>query len=126
MQSKTLSLFALSIALAFGASLGHAEEAGKTGKPLTAQQSRMKACNAKAKADALKGDERKAFMSSCLKGQHEATVAAAPTLAKAPSARQEQRKACGAEAKAQGIKGDERKAFVKQCMQRPQPDGAHG
>ena len=33
----------------------------------TAQQEKMKTCNADATAKALKGDERKAFMSDCLK-----------------------------------------------------------
>ena len=33
-----------------------------------AQQERMKACNKQAGDKKLKGDERKAFMSSCLKG----------------------------------------------------------
>lgn len=33
----------------------------------TAQQEKMKTCNADATAKALKGDERKAFMSTCLK-----------------------------------------------------------
>ena len=33
------------------------------------QQNRMKTCNADAKAKSLKGDERKAFMSSCLKSK---------------------------------------------------------
>ena len=32
-----------------------------------AQQNKMKGCNAEAKADNLKGPERKAFMSKCLK-----------------------------------------------------------
>ncbi|HUV99509.1 MAG TPA: PsiF family protein [Gallionella sp.] len=32
------------------------------------QQAKMKSCNAEAKAKALKGAERKKFMSSCLKG----------------------------------------------------------
>ncbi len=35
-------------------------------KPATAQQSRMGECNKQ--ATGKKGDERKAFMSSCLKG----------------------------------------------------------
>lgn len=35
------------------------------------QQERMKRCNAEAKTQALKGEERKAFMSTCLKGKHE-------------------------------------------------------
>lgn len=42
---------------------------GKDGKPLTAQQQRMKDCNAEAKAKDLKGDARKAFMKSCLSGK---------------------------------------------------------
>lgn len=32
------------------------------------QQDRMRRCNATAKAKELKGDERKAYMSACLKG----------------------------------------------------------
>src|SRR5882724_2400523 len=35
---------------------------------LAAQQDKMKSCNADAKTKALKGDERKKFMSACLKG----------------------------------------------------------
>jgi hypothetical protein len=34
---------------------------------VTTQQERMKSCNADAKAKALSGDARKAFMSQCLK-----------------------------------------------------------
>ena len=33
----------------------------------TAQQNKMTTCNAEASAKTLKGDERKAFMSECLK-----------------------------------------------------------
>jgi hypothetical protein len=35
---------------------------------LAAQQNRMKHCNEEAKKKELKGDERRAFMSACLKG----------------------------------------------------------
>jgi len=35
-------------------------------KPVTAQQQKMKECNAEAKTKSLKGDERRKFMSSCL------------------------------------------------------------
>lgn len=38
----------------------------KEGKPMTAQQQRMKDCNAEAKAKEMKGDPRKAFMKTCL------------------------------------------------------------
>ncbi|MGU2314849.1 PsiF family protein [Pseudomonas aeruginosa] len=37
------------------------------GGKATAQQEKMKSCNADASARSLKGDERKAFMSTCLK-----------------------------------------------------------
>ena len=36
------------------------------------QQDRMKSCNAEAKQQSLKGDERKAFMQSCLSSSSEA------------------------------------------------------
>ena len=45
--------------------------------PMTTQQNKMKTCNADAKTKALKGDERKAFMKTCLSGSN---AAAAPTL----------------------------------------------
>jgi psiF repeat len=49
----------------------------------TTQQSKMKTCNAEAKASAKKGDERKAFMKSCLSAKPEAKAemakAAKPT-----------------------------------------------
>ena len=38
----------------------------KAGKPMTAQQQRMKGCNAEAKSKEMKGDPRKAFMKTCL------------------------------------------------------------
>jgi hypothetical protein len=39
-------------------------------EPLHPQQARMKACNVEAAKKDLHGDERKAFMSNCLKKQH--------------------------------------------------------
>ena len=135
MQSKIISLLTLSLALAIGATVAHAEELSKSGKPLTAQQSKMKACNADAKSQALKGDERKAFMSTCLKGgsaqaampaaQPAQAAQPAPAVAKAETPRQAKRKACGAEAKSQSLKGDDRKAFVKDCMKRPDAEELH-
>ena len=129
MQSKTMSMLALALALTFSSVVPHAEELSKSGKPLTAQQSRMKACNAEAKTQALKGDERKAFMSTCLKNgaapaATQASTAPAPVVASATTARQEKRKACSAEAKQHGIKGDERKTFMKECMKRVDTDTA--
>ena len=42
-------------------------EAKEAEKQPTEQQNRMKSCNAEAAKKELKGDERKAFMSSCLR-----------------------------------------------------------
>ena len=51
------------------------------------QHERMKRCNAAAKEQALKGDARKAFMGTCLRGKHEpAAPAAASGAAAAPLA----------------------------------------
>jgi predicted phage gp36 major capsid-like protein len=69
------------------------------------QQERMKACNAK--AEGKKGDERKAFMSSCLKD-------AAPS--KAQQKQQDRMASCNKEAGAKGMKGDERKKFMSSCL----------
>ncbi|TXD93840.1 phosphate starvation-inducible protein PsiF [Mitsuaria sp. TWR114] len=66
------------------------------------QQQLMKSCNADAKDKT--GDERKAFMSSCLKGE----------TAPAKTAQQTKMTTCNAEAK--GKTGDERKAFMKDCL----------
>ncbi|MQA23345.1 PsiF family protein [Rugamonas rivuli] len=68
----------------------------------TAQQSKMKTCNAD--ATGKKGDERKAFMKQCLS-------------ADAPAAKvtqQDKMKKCNADAT--GKKGDERKTFMKECL----------
>jgi psiF repeat-containing protein len=70
------------------------------------QQERMKACNAQ--AGDKKGDERKAFMSACLKGEG------------MPMTQQEKMKMCNADASAKALKGDERKAFMTECLK-----GAH-
>lgn len=66
----------------------------------------MKECNASASEKALKGDERKAFMSDCLKAKP----------ASAANSQQEKMKSCNAEAKTKTLKGDERKAFMSSCL----------
>ena len=76
-----------------------------------AQQEKMKACNAEAGSKALKGDERKKFMSDCLS----AKPAAAATPA-APATQQDKMKACNADAATKALKGDERKAFMSDCL----------
>ena len=67
---KFLSLIAaaLALSLATAAIAKDTPAAGaKPTDPRLAQQSRMKTCNADAKAKALKGAERKAFMGECLR-----------------------------------------------------------
>ena len=49
------------------------------------QHERMRRCNAEAKDQTLKGEERKAFMSTCLRGRHDAGAASAAAGA-APAA----------------------------------------
>lgn len=70
-------------------------------KDLTAQQSKMTVCNKQA-AD-KKGDDRKAFMKSCLSAKSEA-----------PVTQQEKMTACNKQAV--GKKGDDRKSFMKSCL----------
>ena len=73
----------------------------------TAQQNKMTTCNADASAKSLKGDERKTFMSSCLK--------ASP----APAATQQDKmKTCNATASTQALKGDARKTFMSDCLKK--------
>ncbi|HDS1818237.1 MAG: PsiF family protein [Pseudomonas sp.] len=71
----------------------------------TAQQEKMTTCNADATAKALKGDERKAFMSNCLKKS-------------VPATQQEKMKTCNADASTKALKGDERKAFMSDCLKK--------
>lgn len=84
-----------------------------------AQQEKMKFCNAEAKEKALKGDERKQFMSNCLKkAPAEATPAAAPAPEATPAkaSQQDKMKDCNATASSKALKGDERKAFMSECL----------
>lgn len=78
----------------------------------TAQQNKMTTCNADATAKSLKGDERKAFMSTCLK----ATPAAPAATALTPQ--QEKMKSCNADAASKTLKGDARKTFMSDCLKK--------
>ncbi|WP_030128292.1 PsiF family protein [Pseudomonas sp. QTF5] len=78
----------------------------------TAQQNKMTTCNADATAKSLKGDERKAFMSTCLK------AAPAADAAKPMTPQQEKMKTCNADATTQALKGDARKAFMSDCLKK--------
>ena len=67
---------------------------------MTSQQSKMGLCNKE--AGDKKGDERKAFMKSCLSGTK--------------MTQQDKMKKCNADASATAKKGDERKSFMKECL----------
>jgi uncharacterized protein HemX len=74
-------------------------------KAKTPQQEKMATCNKEAGDKALKGDERKKFMSEC--------------LSKAKMSQQEKMKACNKEAGEKTLKGDERKKFMSECLKGP-------
>ncbi|MDY0107643.1 MAG: PsiF family protein [Giesbergeria sp.] len=93
-MKQLLSLAALGMALAVGSA--HAAEE----KAPTKQQTMMATCNKE--AGDMKGDERKAFMKTCLSNK--------------PATQQDKMKACNAEAA--GKKGDERKAFMSECLKK--------
>ncbi|MGH8689404.1 MAG: PsiF family protein [Burkholderiales bacterium] len=86
----------IGMAVAFSA---HAQEKKETAKPPTAQQQRMADCNKQASAKGLKGDERKGFMSSCLKDKPQDRMAK-----------------CNTEAGGKKMKGDARKKFMSECL----------
>ena len=90
--------------------------------PSPAQQAhreKMKSCSAEAKAKALKGEERKKFMSKCLKGKTTSAELGIAELADAGPVQKDQqdkKKSCSAEAKTKGFKGEERKKFMSECL----------
>ena len=106
-QSITLAaVLALALSTsAFAASHKMAPEMSASA-PMTKQQSKMGDCN-KAAAD-KKGDDRKAFMKTCLSGD---TAMAAPAK---PMTQQDKMKKCSGDNK--GKKGDEYKASMKTCL----------
>jgi len=73
------------------------------------QQTKMTTCNAEAKAKSLTGDDRKAFMKTCLS-------AAPPPAAPMMNSQEMKMKTCNADAKTQGLKGDARRQFMSNCL----------
>ena len=72
---------------------------------LTAQQ--MKSCNAEASAKHLKGDERRGFMSGCLRGD---------SGGRQLTAQQQKMVDCNHTASERKLKGTERKSFMSDCL----------
>ena len=75
-----------------------AKASAPAAKASTAQQNKMGECNKQ--AGDKKGDERKAFMKTCLSAK--------------PATEEDKMKACNKSA--EGKKGDERKAYMKECL----------
>jgi uncharacterized protein involved in copper resistance len=73
------------------------------------QQTKMTTCNAEAKSKSLAGDDRKAFMKTCLS-------AAPPPAAPMMNSQQMKMKNCNADAKTQNLTGDARKQFMSNCL----------
>jgi psiF repeat len=100
-----MTVLALSVAClstpAFATSHKEAPDMAKgASAPMGKQQSKMGECNKD--AGDKKGDERKAFMKTCLSAKK--------------AGQQDKMKACNADPKAKATKGDERKAFMKECL----------
>jgi hypothetical protein len=91
-------VLALGVAALSTSAYATSHKEGPAMKEPTKQQSKMADCNKDA-AD-KKGDERKAFMKTCLSAKKET--------------QQDKMKSCNANAK--GKAGDERKAFMKECL----------
>ncbi len=123
-------LIALCLAVGFASPSFAADK-----KEPTAQQSKMGTCNKEAGEKALKGAERKKFMSDCLKAKAPEPAAAmakesaAPKEAAAPKegaammmAPKNAMGACSKAAKEKAMKGPERKKFMSDCLKAKGPE----
>jgi hypothetical protein len=98
-MKSTIALFALLIAFGTG-SVFAADAVKKEPSPAQkAQQEKMKACNADAGKQGLKGAERKKFMSGCLGGKSEAAG----------------NSACATSAAEKKLAGAAKSSFMKKC-----------
>ncbi|MDR3387917.1 MAG: PsiF family protein [Rudaea sp.] len=111
MNLATSSLITLILSAVIGATSAFAADPAPA-KTLTPQQQKMKDCNAQATGKT--GDERKAFMSQCLKGGDVTAAPAAP--AAAPITQQQKMKNCNVNAGNQHLAGDARKTYMSTCL----------
>jgi hypothetical protein len=88
-------------------------------QPLTAQQERMKSCNAEASRKHLIGDARHNFMSDCPKGEMRGERGRL-------SAQQEKMKTCNREASGRNLKADKRLDFISACLSAERQTSAAG
>ena len=114
-MNKILTALLMSVVFSVTSFAAHAK---------TAQQEKMGTCNKEAASKTLKGDERKAFMKSCLSAKPEAaTSAATPAAAATPATPAKPQNAMTTCNKAAtGKKGDERKKFMSACLKAKGPE----
>ncbi|HHL2498481.1 TPA: PsiF family protein [Yersinia enterocolitica] len=109
MRLTTLWLF--SAGLLLSVNVMAADTAKPPSPAQAAQQKKMTDCNLQATTQSLKGDDRKKFMSQCLKAQvHPDEKALTP--------QQQKMKSCNAEAATKELKGDARKTFMSTCLKK--------
>ncbi len=103
-----VSSWLVTIGAVLAVTLGQAASAQSASPAHTnSQQDKMKSCNADATSKGLKGDERQAYMKTCLSKE---------STAKKGNSQQEKMKTCNAEASGKGLKGEERQSFMKTCL----------
>lgn len=108
MKAKTLCLTAGAIVLALGAAPVDAADAAS--HPSN-QREKFAACAHQSRG--MKADERRAFMSDCLKKHGTAQAAAERVSTRAAASRPQV--ACSAEADRRKLEGEERRAFLGAC-----------
>ena len=104
MSYRFVLMTAAALALSTGSAFAAAPQSSAA-KPMSAQNQRMADCSKQSAGK--KGDERKMFMSSCLKGQGPAAMKSTP---------QQRMSQCNADAKTRALKGAERKTFMSGCL----------
>jgi len=102
----------MTVLLAGVVGIGMVGSASAADKAMTPQQQRMTTCNQQATSQTLKGDERKTYMSNCLKNSQSAPAE------KSLTPQQQKMKECNAEAGKQTLSGDGRKTFMSNCLKK--------
>ena len=80
----------------------------------SAQQARMRDCNAEAGKRSLAGDARRPFMSECLAGRMPPAPEAQPSAAQA--AQRDRMTRCNAEAGTRSLAAEARRGFMRDCL----------
>jgi len=105
-------LFCVSVAQAQERKPADKPAAPAAEKAKTAQQNKMGDCNKEAAQKKLSGEERKRFMSACLKGADAAPQAAAAE----PTVQKEKMRYCNKTAAARELSGEQRNKFMSECL----------